>query len=270
MKSATQSALTNFGLRVWGGSVEALFPPHRHNEIELNAFETGYFTYVIAGHEVTLSTGELGLFWGAIPHQVIRFAPMTRLYWATIPLDQVLRWELPATFVQSMLTGRLFRDQTPLYNLQFFSHWERDLTAGRQALVLTEIRALFFRFAQTQQPDPISNEISDKRTSQMAGYMSRHFHEPLSVADIAHQVGLHPSYAMTIFRKSFGLSLMEYVTQQRIAYAQQLLITSDAPILDVALESGFSTLSHFYTSFNRLCGEPPGKYRASLRQDMRY
>jgi len=266
MKLTNRSELSTFGLRVWSGQVYMPHPPHRHNEIELNVVESGYLTYLLAGHELTVANGELALFWGAIPHQVVRAAATTRVYLATIPLAHVLHWELPQSFVRAMLTGTLFRDHDPIYDRRFFAHWERDLAAGQQPLVLMEIKALFFRFAQTRQPDSVPAAISDRRTNQMALFMTRHFHEPLSVAAIAGQVGLHPNYAMRLFRDTFGLSLIEYLTQQRIAHAQQLLITSDAPIIEIAIESGFATLSHFYTAFNRLCGVAPGKYRASLRR----
>ncbi len=134
-----------------------------------------------------------------------------------------------------------------------------------------EIRSLFFRFAQMRAAVPSSQTqltpaaISDNRANQMALFMSQHFDEAITVAAIAGQVGLHPNYAMTVFKDTFGLSLIEYLTQQRIAHAQQRLIISDTPVTDIALEAGFPTLSHFYMAFKRLCGMSPGKYRALLR-----
>ncbi len=271
MKLARQSELSAFGLRVWSGSVETPYPPHRHNEIELNAIKQGYFTYLLAGREITISAGEIGLFWGAIPNQVIQSAPETHLYWGTIPLDHVLRWELPQSFLQALLSGRLFLDSQPLYDLRFFARWEGDFAAGQEALALMEIRSLFSRFAQMSAAVPSSQTqltpaaISDNRANQMALFMSQHFDEAITVAAIAGQVGLHPNYAMTVFKDTFGLSLIEYLTQQRIAHAQQRLIISDTPVTDIALEAGFPTLSHFYMAFKRLCGMSPGKYRALLR-----
>ena len=259
------SELNTFGLRVWDGHINTSYPPHRHNEIELNAIEHGYMTYNIAGKLFTVRQGEVALFWGAVPHQVIDFEPMSHVHWGTIPLEHVLRWELPRPFLLSLLSGRLFQDAQPLYDLRFFYRWQADLGSARQALALMEIKALCFRFAQSDQANPTpANAVSD-RVNQMALFMSRHFHEPLSVAQIANEIGLHANYAMTLFKEAFGLSLIEYLTQQRIAYAQQLLITTDISVTDIALASGFQTLSHFYTAFHRLCGLSPGKYRASLR-----
>jgi AraC-like DNA-binding protein len=262
--------LNAFGLRVWNGSVDSVYLPHRHNEIELNALEAGYFRYVLAGKQVTIEAGEVGLFWGAIPHQVIDFAPNTRLYWATIPLDYVLGWELPQPFVHALLEGFFFCDSQPFYGQRFFAHWAAELQADQSAVALMEMRAMFFRFAQSVTAStPAQTDWHSYRdlgrANIMASFMSRHFQEPLTVADIAQTVNLQPNYAMSIFKASFGITLIEYLTQQRIAHAQQLLIVSNLTVADVALESGFSTLSHFYRAFSQLCGTSPGKYRVLLR-----
>jgi AraC-like DNA-binding protein len=265
MTTMRQADLNTFGLRVWGDTVDRLYPPHRHNEIEINALEDGFFTYVLAGREVTVAAGEICVFWGAIPHQVIRLGPQTRVYWATIPLNEALRWDLPSTFVRALLSGRLFIDDEPLYDARFFTAWSAELAAGRPSIVLAELRALCLRMAQRDLRGPIAREVSSSRAQQMAQFMSAHFSEPLRVDGIARQVGLHPNYAMTVFRDAFGMSLIEYLTQQRIAHAMQQLILTDAPVASIALDSGFATLSHFYAAFRRACGMAPGQYRAAVR-----
>jgi AraC-like DNA-binding protein len=88
----------------------------------------------------------------------------------------------------------------------------------------------------------------------------------LTVSEIAAVVSLQPNYAMSVFKAAFGLSLIEYLLQQRVAHAQQLLIMTDDSIAEIALDSGFQTLSHFYSTFTRLCGIAPGRYRATLRR----
>ncbi|MBC8172203.1 MAG: helix-turn-helix domain-containing protein [Anaerolineae bacterium] len=266
MNSFKNAEIDSFGLQVWSGSVNTPHSPHRHNEIELNAIEAGSLTYLLAGQQILVSPGEIALFWGAIPHQVIHYAPNTQVHWGTIPLDHVLRWELPHTFLLALLAGTMFRDRDPLYDARFFRQWQTDLSEGHATLALLEIKALFFRFTRLVQDKYRPAGTAEDRVNQMAWYMSQHFQEPITIAEIAAQIGLHPTYAMHLFKETFGMSLITYLTQQRIAHAQQLLIMTDGAVSDVALEAGFPNLSHFYTAFNRLCGMSPGKYRASLRK----
>lgn len=95
----------------------------------------------------------------------------------------------------------------------------------------------------------------------MAALLAEHHAETVSLGDLAKQVGLHPNHAMNLFREAFGMTMLDYLTQHRVAHAQRLLITGDLPILNVALEAGFSSVGHFYTVFKRSSGVPPKRYR---------
>ena len=84
------------------------------------------------------------------------------------------------------------------------------------------------------------------------------YHEP----DPAHAI--HDEAAVrrwnACFRRICGVSLMRCVNQQRVAHAQCLLTNSGAKIIDVAMESGFGSVSQFYTVFRGITGVPPREY----------
>ena len=54
-----------------------------------------------------------------------------------------------------------------------------------------------------------------------------------------------------------------YVTEKRLEYAVQLLTQTRKNVLDVALASGFNSLSNFYSIFKNSYGVSPTKYRDS-------
>jgi transcriptional regulator GlxA family with amidase domain len=70
---------------------------------------------------------------------------------------------------------------------------------------------------------------------------------------------------MHVFRERCRMSVMEYVTSFRLSHALQLMAASDETILDIALDSGFGSLSRFYAVFQKTYGTPPARYRARLR-----
>ncbi|MEQ8675478.1 MAG: AraC family transcriptional regulator [Aggregatilineales bacterium] len=265
-------AISTFGFAVWNGVIDEInHTRHRHNEIELNFLKKGYLTYLIGGYQITVQEGEIAAFWAAIPHQAIYCPPDTHIYWGTLPLEYVLQWELPQTFLKGLLSGTLFKSRS-MYTDQFFQQWAKDIVFKRRTIALMEIQALLHRIALDigQHADVAEESLRfersiDHRVNVMARYIIENFQEQLTVNDIARQVGLHPNYVMTIFKELFGTTLIDYLTQQRIAYAQQLLITTDFLVSRVAEESGFLTLSHFFGSFKRLCGMTPRQYRAKLR-----
>ena len=100
----------------------------------------------------------------------------------------------------------------------------------------------------------------------LARFIATHYTEPLTVRAIAAAAGLHPNYAMTLFQRTFGLSMGAYLTQYRVGDAQRLLATTDARIVDVALTVGFGSLSRFYAAFGRACGRSPRAYRVYVRE----
>ena len=99
----------------------------------------------------------------------------------------------------------------------------------------------------------------------MAFFIAENYAKPLRVAEIAKAVGIHPEYAVRLFRKTCGMSLVDYVTKHRISHAQRLLATTNRKVVDIAFESGFSSASRFYAAFQKACGKSPKRYQASTR-----
>jgi AraC-like DNA-binding protein len=82
-----------------------------------------------------------------------------------------------------------------------------------------------------------------------------------SLAEIAAEAGVHPGYLASAFRCHFGCTIGEFVRRQRIALACRALADGDAPLADVAIESGFADQSHFTRTFKRQLGMTPAAYR---------
>ena len=95
----------------------------------------------------------------------------------------------------------------------------------------------------------------------MACLIAQRYLEHLSVEEIGRAVGLHPNYAMGLFKRTFGTTLVDYLTHHRVSHAQRLLATTDRKIVEVAMESGFNSISRFNEAFRRACGCSPREYR---------
>ncbi len=63
------------------------------------------------------------------------------------------------------------------------------------------------------------------------------------------------------FRVATGLRPHEYLLQRRIERAQELLLNSRMPLVEIAFEVGFKTQAHFTTVFARVVGETPNVWR---------
>lgn len=83
----------------------------------------------------------------------------------------------------------------------------------------------------------------------------------LSSTDLAGKVGCSPRHLARIFQQVTGVSFKKTQTQLRLANAQELLRNTNSKVLDVALESGYQSLSLFNLMFKRRFGLTPGEWR---------
>ena len=58
-----------------------------------------------------------------------------------------------------------------------------------------------------------------------------------------------------------GVTVGEYLARQRLGHAQALLVSSSANVTDIALDSGFGSVSRFYAVFNEALGKTPRQFR---------
>jgi AraC family transcriptional regulator len=91
------------------------------------------------------------------------------------------------------------------------------------------------------------------------------FAEPLTLAGVAAEVGVHPGHLASVFRRTYGCSVGEAVRRRRVEFASRQLVATDAPLADIALAAGFSDQSHFCNTFKRHTGLAPGAFRRATR-----
>lgn len=245
---------------------------HRHSELEMNFVDAGGMTYLFGGVRVTLGPGRLAAFWAAAPHRVTGLAPGTRFYCVHLPLSLFLRWRLPGGFSGRLLGGEMVQEpdaHEAARDRLLFERWRTDLAAPTpeaRRIVHLELEARLRRLARgTAGPSaPPADARAVSKVERMAGFIGEHYADAVSAVDVARSAGLHPKYAMTLFRRHCGVSLGDYLTRQRLSQAQRLLATTDMKVVDVAFAAGFGSVSRFYEVFRSACGQSPRAYRAGL------
>lgn len=249
----------------------------RHNEIELNLLEKGNLVYLLGGKRVTVPAGRLTVFWAGVPHQILDYETDDSYFVMTLPLTWFLQWRLPERFTRAILHGELGVEPDPRFmnaDRERFETWLVDLgteNQDRRQTCLLEIEARMRRLAMSQaieEPRPPRRKIQVpvnsrllNRAEEMAHYIARQYAKPLTTEEVASHVGLHPNYAMTLFRKTFGTTLLQHLTQHRLSQAQRLLVTTAESVLKIAHQSGFGSLSRFNEAFREAFACTPREYR---------
>jgi AraC family transcriptional regulator len=132
-----------------------------------------------------------------------------------------------------------------------------------ESLMMTLALHLLQRYSSQSQPIATSGELPQTRFSAVIDYVEAHLDQNISLTELAalSQMSLH--YFARLFKQTVGLSPHQYVTQQRIERAKQLLLQRGFTMAEVAHRVGFADQSHFNRHFKNLVGVSPKQW---LRQ----
>ena len=92
-------------------------------------------------------------------------------------------------------------------------------------------------------------------------YIDRHYDTPITLEHISREAGFSPYHFIRLFRTAYRKTPHQYLMQQRIEKAKDLLRSSDMPILEICYAVGFESLGSFSTLFRRIAGLSPSAYR---------
>jgi len=96
-------------------------------------------------------------------------------------------------------------------------------------------------------------------------YIEAHLEETISIQALAAIAGLSMYHFARAFKQSEGMTPHDYLVQCRVRRAQNLLATTDMPLSEIALASGFADQSHCARRFREHFGVTPSSYRWSMR-----
>ena len=83
----------------------------------------------------------------------------------------------------------------------------------------------------------------------------------LSLVDVARTAGLSPFHACRVFRRSTGFSIHGYQRESRLRHALALLLDTDRPIAEIAVDLGFANQGHLTNLFRRRFRTTPARAR---------
>jgi AraC family transcriptional regulator len=113
-------------------------------------------------------------------------------------------------------------------------------------------------------PLPRTEGLSPLLLKRLREYIEQNIDQPLSLAELAAVAEISISHLKTLFRRSTGVPVHQYVIQRRVRRAQDLLMKGDMPISEVAFEVGFAHQSHMARHMRRLLGVAPAALRRGL------
>jgi AraC family transcriptional regulator len=92
-------------------------------------------------------------------------------------------------------------------------------------------------------------------------YIEENLGSKLAIRQLAELVSFSKSHFSRAFKRSLGLTPMEYVAKRRVERAKHMMISTGEQLTSIALACGFADQSHLNRSFRRVVGVSPGAWR---------
>lgn len=254
--------------------------PHAHDFLVLAYFEHGGGRLTVDGRSWSPRTGDLYVI---APREVV--APgwggdLTEVsaWTAFFPVDVVdsragdgLSWRshpLLFPFVGSRLGGvqrlRVPEDQRGQWSGRFGA-LARELAdrpegfAEASRALLTLLLVDLSRLAAdvvghlAGQDEPLLAAVFD--------VIERRYAEPISLRDVAAEVGLTPGHLTTVVGRRTGRTVQQWLTERRMSEARRLLAATALPVEAIARRTGYQDSGYFVRRFRAAHGMPPGQWR---------
>ena len=108
------------------------------------------------------------------------------------------------------------------------------------------------------------NEII-KMVDILIDYIERNLKKGISLEDVANHVNISTYYLSKIFKKEMGVNFITYVTDRKMDLAKEMLVNTDIPVLNIALDLAYNEANYFSKAFKKKTGLTPSEYREKYR-----
>lgn len=128
------------------------------------------------------------------------------------------------------------------------------------------LKALLARLArEAGRPRPREEDAGDALCRRVREYVQEHYAEPIDNRAVARQFGYHPYYLNALFKRKTGGTLHAYITELRLARAEELLLSTDASVAEIGERCGIHGAAYFSELFLKKRGVSPTAFRRKAR-----
>lgn len=187
--------------------------------------------------------------------------------------DYVNRSAIENGFPGEFEFAELYKGSDPLIQhlgLTLLDEAQSETSSGRlfaDSLIQTLTLHLLTNYGTTKPSKrERSGGLSGYKLRRVKEFITQNLDGDLSLAEISAVAELSQFHFSRAFRKSTGLTPQQFLMQQRIERAKELLSKKELPIVEVSLRTGFKNQSHFTSLFRKFTRLTPKVFR-QLRVD---
>lgn len=265
----------NTNLRLYDNVVCEDYPTHWHTPIEIIMPIEGDYTVIVGNSTITLHPSDIIFICPGVVHSLKAPKSGRRIIFQAelTALREINGFETILSMISPTIT--LTADNAPQIHMRLQTILLDILDEYNSNDIFTELSIysklinLFVCLGSVESLH--SDELSVRPQMQkeyiekfvhICKYIDEHCTEDLTLDAVAQLAGFSKYHFTRLFKQFTNITFYKYVTQKRIAYAEQLLINPNLSITEIALQSGFSNQSAFIRMFKLIKASTPTEYRA--------
>ena len=239
---------------------------HKHDErFELMFIRSGKGIYNIDGRSYVVKSGDILLFNASVLHDecpeasddlLIFSCGVEQLKVDGLPLNVLT----PRSQTAVMPAGNYYHEICQLFE-QMWSHVSNkrlySTEIGDSLLSVLLLLCLNIWIESKPQQESASVLLGQR----VKDYIDNHYKEDISLSSITAAMNMNQFYLAHVFKAYSGYSPKQYQTRRRIGEAQNLLLSTDLGVIDVASAVGYDNVNNFHRIFHNLVGIPPARYK---------
>lgn len=278
-------------LKIWELHLEAhhcspleKHPWHYHKEVEFLAVIEGHLGVQSKHNYVVLGPGDVMVLGASQPHRSHK--PLTGvLHYVVFQIDLGKHFDqstMPYLYCFSEQTEPLeklnyifdinesAKRETYAFILEIFIESQTRMR-GYEIAISSTIKRLMLLLLRCDSRNILNytEETELNRLRPVLDYINTHLQDKLCVEDACQLLNLSYHYFIKYFKKTMGVSFLDYINYKRIKRSELLLLTSELSIMDVGYEVGISNMAQFYKLFKRHNRCSPREFKVRMRNESR-
>ncbi|HOA55820.1 MAG: AraC family transcriptional regulator [Acetivibrionales bacterium] len=258
---------------------EFRYPMHWHNAAELVYNASGTCCISVAGSEYELRDGELLLIPAGEIHEIISCSKSGKRYFIQFNIssldgfggiNDVKPYMEKITKISDDFCPQLRSSVEKCVTELIDEHEKKDhaYELSLNARVF-DIIVLISRSLARSSPDfenTRSRTVTGlKQINRAFEYIEKNYPGQITLKDISQAAGFSEYYFSRLFKEYTGQSFLSYLNTYRVKQAEKLLRSTEKSVLEIALDSGFNSLTTFNRIFKKIKGCSPSYYRKAGR-----
>lgn len=272
--------LQDSSIRIWYNVESTEFAMHWHPAIEIIMVLENCYTVECSQETFHLEAGDILLVPAGELHHLIAPLSGSRLIYL-FDFEELSRlngfsYLMPylasPILINSTTCPQVYREEAGLLEKIFkeYSHdtnlWELKIYSYLLDFFVTYGRFKFVAESDSNSTQAYKQKELIERLNSVFDYIDIHYMEDITLEKAADVAGFSKFHFSRLFKQCSGQNFYDYLCYKRIKATETLLLTPELSITEIALQSGFASLSTFNRTFKRSKGCTPTEYRNMLNK----